>query len=82
MPTMISATSSAVELSFQPEVVDNGGQPITKYVLEQNEGTTGSAFSEVAEYTSNFATHTISSGLTEGRIYLFRWRAINAVGDG
>jgi len=82
MPGMVSASSTAVELSFAPEVLDNGGQPITKYVLEKNEGTTGSQFTEVTSYTDNFATHTINTGLTEGRIYSFRWRAVNAVGDG
>ena len=65
--------------------IDNGGSVVTEYVLQRNQGTSGSAFTNIPTYTSGDLTHTVSTtndGLTTGTIYTFRWYAKNAFGDG
>lgn len=50
-----------------------------------NTGTTGSIFSIVASYTSGSLTHTLTTatdGLVNGKIYTFKWYAVNTFGNG
>jgi hypothetical protein len=35
-PTMASATSAAITINLQTALIDNGGQPISKYIIERN----------------------------------------------
>jgi hypothetical protein len=41
----------------------------------------GTEFTQVSTYTDNSMTHTVSSGLTAGRIHTFKYRCKNDVGD-
>ena len=50
-----------------------------------NEGIPNTAFSTVASYVSGSISHTltdITDGLVSGKIYTFRWYAVNAFGTG
>jgi len=84
-PTFASATDNSISLTLQP-TGNNGGSPVTGYELWMDTGTTGSPFSIVSTYsTSSFTmSHTLSTGadgLVTGKIYSFKWRAKNALGD-
>jgi hypothetical protein len=50
-----------------------------------NTGTTGSPFSNVTTYTSGSLSHTLTTaddGLVDGKIYTFKWYAVNDYGTG
>jgi hypothetical protein len=50
-----------------------------------NTGTTGSPFSNVTTYTSGSRSHTLTTaddGLVDGKIYTFKWYAVNDYGTG
>ena len=67
-------------------MIDNRGSPIVGYELQINDGTVGSAFTNVASFASGTSypqeySLTLADGLIEGRIYAFRWYAFNSVGN-
>lgn len=83
-PTLITATSTSMQLQFyKPH--DNGGSDITSYELYINDGTdSNEPTTLVASYSTNTMTHTlgtVADSLTSGKIYRFKFRAINAEGN-
>jgi len=83
-PTFVAATDTQIDLTFSTSV-DDGGSTITEYELYMDLGTSGSAFSIVASYTTTSFTmsHSLTTGgdsLTTGLIYSFKWRSKNVMG--
>jgi hypothetical protein len=76
---MTAKTQTSVTLSWTGPT-DDGGQPITDYVLEysSNGGTSWSVF----PHTASSATSLTVTGLTRGTSYTFRVSAVNAEGTG
>ncbi|MFM8283247.1 MAG: fibronectin type III domain-containing protein, partial [Planctomycetaceae bacterium] len=60
---------------------DNGGTPVTDYVVEFRENVTGAGWQTFADGVS-FATSATVTGLVNGTSYLFRVRAVNLAGSG
>jgi hypothetical protein len=83
-PILAQATSSTMRLRFTSPA-DSGGSPLTQFKLFRNDGSdSNEAETLVASYTSNELSHTLSAatdGLVAGRIYKFRFQAINAIGN-
>lgn len=76
--TVTNITAETATLTWQtPE--DDGGKPVTSYILEKREASrqTWNAIAEV-----NDITPYDTKGLTEGKQYVFRVAAKNAVGAG
>jgi len=67
-----------VELSWTAPS-DNGGTPVTDYVVEFRENVTGAGWQTFADGVS-FATSATVTGLVNGTSYLFRVRAVNGAG--
>jgi hypothetical protein len=57
----------------------NGGDPITGYLIEGNDG---SGWSTAVANTGSIATSATVAGLTSGTAYTFRVSAINSIGPG
>jgi titin len=82
-------TASSVTLQFEREAIDDGGSPITGYILEkcqdnsaQSQCLQDAQFSVVGTYTGT-VSHTLTvaaDGLLPGQVYKLRYRATNAVG--
>jgi hypothetical protein len=84
-PEFVSATDNSISLKMFPSV-DSTGAFITHYVLEVDEGESDSDFTEVSSYlqTSFLMTHTLTyatDGIITGRIYTFRFKAVNEKGE-
>lgn len=75
---LISASETSISLQFY-ESLDNGGSEILGYELWIDDGY-GTDFSQVASYTDNSITHTITAGLVSGQIYTFKYKSFNSVG--
>lgn len=60
--------------------VDNGGTPVIDYKVQWDFGL-GGAFVEIADSTSGDALYTRSDSVIEGKTYLFKIIAVNAIGD-
>ena len=83
-PELMSVDDSSITIKLNTNV-DSGGSVVTQYILQRNEGTAGSAFTQVSTYPSGSLSHTVSianDGLVAGKIYTFRWYAVNAFGSG
>jgi len=82
-------TASSLTLQFDQETIDDGGSPITTYLLEmcedsvdQDQCLEDSQFSTVSSYTATYQ-HTLTAAadlLVPGSVYRLRYRAGNAVG--
>ena len=81
----MSSTSTALALSFNLGTVDNNGNAITRFELESDSGLGTSVFTKVESYPgSGSYEHTLTfatDGISEGKIYTFRWFAVNIVGS-
>jgi hypothetical protein len=81
-PQMVSVTAAEIELSFS-EVLDNGGSPITSYVLFVR-AESSSTSSEVTTYLGSAMSHTLTvadDSLVVGETHFFSLLARNDVGD-
>lgn len=87
---MIDANDDQIVLQFY-ETIDNGGSDITKYELYMNDGNDfNEPTSLVSGYSNNITCSTcysmsyiidrIALTLTTGKIYKFKFRAINEKG--
>ena len=80
-PTLTSATSTDMILAFTAPS-DNGGDIIDSYELQMATGT--GSYSNVATYTDNSLSHTLTvgaNGLVAGGYYRFIFRAVNSEGN-
>jgi hypothetical protein len=88
VPKFVGATASGVTVTLNSALTEDGGMPILGYILETNDGTSGSAFTAVPGYSASLTypdSYTITvatDGLVAGRIYSIRWYAYNAIGNG
>lgn len=82
-PTLTSVDSTTIVLKFYaPE--DTGGIEVSSYELERDSGSLNTAFSSVGTYDQTSLTHSMTvsaDSLTAGKIYTFRFRAVNDVGN-
>jgi hypothetical protein len=79
---MVSVSASEIALSFS-EVLDNGGSPITAYVLYMRAESSSSS-TEITTYDGAAMTHTLTvadDALVEGEAHYFQFLARNDVGD-
>lgn len=83
-PTLKQATDDAITLQFY-ETFDNGGSEISRYELYMNDGNDlNEPTTKVTQYNDNSMTFIVDKsvlGLTTGKIYKFKFRAINEKGD-
>jgi len=83
-PRLVSATSTEITLQFATPA-DSGGSPLTLFELFVNDGDDANdATDPVVSYTSNAPQHvltTAADGLETGKIYTFRYRATNSIGN-
>ncbi len=85
-PELIRVDDTEIELKLNTNV-DNGGSVVTQYILQRNAGVAGTTFTALSSYVSGTLSHTVSTltpadGLVAGKIYTFRWYAVNAFGSG
>jgi len=82
-PTALQPVSrdSAVLLSFLPPAAD-GGRPITSYDVSTDGGATWSRLATGPAAGGGGRLEGVVTGLTNGRAYELRVRAVNAVGSG
>ena len=90
MPTLpAEPTATVIQLQFDHATIDDGGSPITAYVLEicqealttMDQCTTDAQFSQVAGYSDNAASYSLTDGvdISTGELYRVRYRAQNAI---
>ena len=60
---------------------DDGGSPITKYIVQWNEGGSSTDFVQLVEVDDSTLTYT-KDALTKGEIYEWRIVAVNAIESG
>ena len=75
----VSAVGGNSQVSLSWSVPNNGGAPISDYIIEQR--AVGGVFSTVNDGVSSLASATVT-GLTNQTTYEYRVRARNSVGDG
>lgn len=82
-PRYVSSTSTSMTLEFD-KVEDNGGSPISNYVMYVDKGDRN--FVEVTLYNGQSLTWTITqtdeADLLTGELYLFKISAVNLIGEG
>ena len=78
-PTKTTASLSSVSIEWTTP--DNGGSPITKYILKMNGGTGSNEFNVIDANVDPSATSYTKSGLKTGDDYRFILSALNAVGE-
>uniref|UniRef100_A0A0N5A493 non-specific serine/threonine protein kinase n=1 Tax=Parastrongyloides trichosuri TaxID=131310 RepID=A0A0N5A493_PARTI len=78
-PEVTEVTKNSVGLSWNPPR-DDGGSPITGYVVERFEKRGGGDWSPCRNVKFD-GTNAVVTGLAEGETYQFRIRAINAAGE-
>jgi hypothetical protein len=83
---LASSTRSVLYLEFD-EVLDNGGSPITSYMVEIDDGTDSDAFTAYNAGTLlTFDTQSANGGtpisMTAGLTYRAKYRAVNDAGTG
>ncbi|MCK9408260.1 MAG: fibronectin type III domain-containing protein [Bacteroidetes bacterium] len=76
VPTNVVGTSGNTQVSLTWTAPNDGGNPITDYVVEINDG---SGFATFADGTSTSTSATVT-GLTNGTSYTFRVSATNSAG--
>mmetsp|Transcript_23476 Transcript_23476/g.36160 ORF Transcript_23476/g.36160 Transcript_23476/m.36160 type:complete len:283 (-) Transcript_23476:2952-3800(-) len=79
-PTVVSSgtTTEAIQVTFTNTNSDTGGSAITLYELQMDDGLSGD-FTTI--YTSSHQTnYQVTSGITRGRYYRFRYRVENVIG--
>ncbi|XP_013109098.2 twitchin isoform X22 [Stomoxys calcitrans] len=76
-PKVVDYDKDFIKLSWEPPM-DNGGAPITGYVIEKKDKYSPH-WDEVLT-TDTPATQATVDGLTEGNVYQFRVRAVNKAG--
>lgn len=84
VPTLLAVDVLSIQLGLDTNV-DNGGSIVISYNLEINGGIAGSAFVSVTTYQSGDLSHTVTilnDALVGGKIYTFRWYAVNLFGTG
>lgn len=83
-PTLIQATDDTITLQFY-ETYDNGGSEIIKYELYMNDGNDlnepTTLVNQYNDNSMNFIVDKTDLTLTTGKIYKFKFRAINEKGD-
>jgi alpha-tubulin suppressor-like RCC1 family protein len=75
---MASRTATSVSLTWSAPV-DDGGRPISDYIIEYRTG--NSSWVALDDAVSTLTSATVG-GLTKGQIYDFRVAAVNSVGTG
>ena len=83
-PVFVSAPANSISLQMF-ETEDFGGSTVTAYELWLDQGAINSSFAKLDSYdTTGFIfTHTATfavDGITTGRIYSFKFRALNSKG--
>ena len=78
-PTKTAASLSSISISWLAP--DNGGTPLTHYILRMNVGTGSQTFNIIDALVAPDATTYTKSGLTTGADYRFILTAVNAVGE-
>ena len=84
-PALESATAGSITLQFT-ESADSGGSKVLGYELWKDEGTYGTEFSKVESYLGSLMTHTlyvadVDDAIEQGKVYTFKYRSRNVVGD-
>ena len=74
-----TTTASSIDLVWRPSGA--GGSPITQYEYAVKVGSGGWG-SWMSAGTDTFASHTVSDGLADGTMHMFRVRAVNGIGQG
>ena len=77
--TTDSQSTSSITISWT-EPADNGGDPITDYEIDWDQGATTNSYTPLVSTTSGTRTHTISGLTIAGEVYKFKVRAVNSVG--
>uniref|UniRef100_A0AAF5DMX8 non-specific serine/threonine protein kinase n=1 Tax=Strongyloides stercoralis TaxID=6248 RepID=A0AAF5DMX8_STRER len=78
-PEVTEITKNSVSLEWNPPR-DDGGSPITGYVVERFEKRGGGDWAPCRSVKFN-GTNAVVTGLAEGETYQFRIRAVNAAGE-
>lgn len=82
--TLVSFSSTAIQIDFDLSTIDDGGIPLVSYGLELTDDI-ANGFTKVTSYNSGDSSHTLSvvnDFIEEGKIYTIRWYAENAKGEG
>lgn len=61
---------------------DTGSDPITSYLVYWDAGTSGSTWALLYTDTTPALTYTITSGITPGSTYQFKYKGVNQQGQG
>ena len=77
-PTRVSASLSSISITWVAP--DDGGSPLTNFVLYMNEGTGSNTFNVIDLSVDAGETTYTKSGLTEGQEHRFILVAVNLVG--
>jgi hypothetical protein len=80
-PEVTGYDSNMVALKWNPPR-DDGGAPVTGYIVERFEKRGGGDWAPVSALGIVPLTHANVTGLSEGETYQFRVRAVNAAGEG
>lgn len=82
-PALISVDSTEIVLKFSAPS-DSGGLEVSSYTLQIDDGDLNTAFADEGTYDGSSLTHTVDMvALTNtlGKIYTFRFKATNSIGD-
>ena len=80
-PSVFSTDSqSTTSISFSWTEPADGGDTITDYEIDWNQGDSINSFTPLTTTTSGSRTKTVSGLTVDGEVYRFRVRAINTVG--
>jgi len=79
----VASTSTTISLAFNP-ILDDGGLPITKYVLYRDDGNNDFSAGTSYDLTTLYTTldTAVDTSLVKGKIYSFYIVAYNANGAG
>ena len=78
-PSLTSVDDTQISISLSSPS-DTGGDKITNYELFHDGGDINTAFTSLGSFSGSTGTHTLSAGLTPGKIYRIRWRVKSDIG--
>ena len=82
-PTTILAQTSATQIYVQYTAPSNSGSPILSYEVQMDDGQGGDFVSLIGVNPYYLKLwYVVTSNITKGTIYRFRYRALNAIGWG